>query len=471
MMAGRKMNILIVDDEMHTVDIIAETLAGCDLGIFKAYDKNGALKAIASSDIDIVVTDLKLKNESGIEVVETLKKRYPSSLAIVITAYATVDSAVEAMKKGAYDYITKPFRPEYVKMIIERALENIRLSKKIKDLELIIGQHEQFSGIIGRSAVMKEVFEQIDLAASTDSNVLIFGESGTGKELAAKAIHKKSARSTKPFIVKDCGIGTRELLASELFGYVKGAFTGANETKKGLFELAEQGTLFLDEISTLDVDLQSHLLRAIQEREIRPVGAGHFKKIDVRFIAATNKDLSVLIGGGSFRQDLYFRINVININLPPLRARRDDIPLLLDYFVNKYSHALGKKVERTEKEVLDIFMRYPWPGNVRELENAVERAVLFMKEGILTAKCIPEAILRPDPEASLMPNEGNSSKGILKNLYEVEKEHILDTLKKCGGNQKRCSEVLGISRKTLWEKLKKYGIKSVKNFEAEGGPQ
>jgi two-component system, NtrC family, response regulator len=451
-MVSNNKTILIADDDESLRRIIEYNLSNKGYRIFLADDGEEALNIFKSEDVDIVITDIKMEKVDGLELLEEIKRLKSNALVIMITAHGSIETAVKAMKLGAYDYIIKPFDRDELQIIIEKAQnlqslmsENIRLRQELAD-------HFSLDNIIGASSKMKKIYDMVARVAQSDSTVLLQGESGTGKELIARAIHFNSSRANKPFITVNCSAIPETLMESELFGHVKGAFTGAIKDKSGKFEAAGGGTIFLDEIGDIRKDLQVKLLRVLQEKSIDKIGATQDFNVDVRIIAATNIQLETAIDEGKFREDLFYRISVIPILLPPLRERKDDIPLLVQHFVGKH----GGKDCKMLPEVLDILKRYDWPGNVRELENIIERAiVLKKKDNVIAPEDVPDHIKRKQSSSQMsleIPDEG------LK-LEEVEKALIINALNKSGQNQTRAAELLGISRNTLIYRIQKYDIK------------
>ncbi len=446
-----KANILIIDDEETMRDSCRQTLSRDGNRIEVAESGSKGLSLLEAESFDLVILDLKMPGLSGMEVLKKIKQNDPEAMVVVITGYATIESAVEAMKNGAYDFIPKPFTPESLRVIVKRALdrrelvlENVLLRGELKaDFEPGV--------IIGQSKSMKDVEQLVQKVGPTDTTVLISGESGTGKELVARAIHRYSGRRDKPFVAVDCGSLVENLFESELFGHVKGSFTGATATKYGRFELANGGTLFFDEIGNISINIQTKLLRVLQEREITKVGGSQVIKVDVRIVAATNKDLQKAVKAGTFREDLFYRLSVVPITLPSLRERRDDIPLLADYFLEKYNKKRKKNVRAISDRAMKALVEYDWPGNVRELENAIERAVVLAEDDIVS----PSELLYYGLSVETPPR---SDDGKSQRLVDVEKEHIARTLKMLKGHRGKTAERLGIDRKTLRLKLKKYGI-------------
>ena len=440
-----KGRLLIVDDELSVRDSLAKWFGEEGYEVATAESANEALTRVAEQAFDVALVDIKMRGTDGIELQRRLHEIHPDMLVIIMTGYASVETAIAALKNGAYDYVNKPLDPDEIAHLVAKAMshrqtqqENVRLKETVADLA-----HP--SDIIGQSGAMKHIFDAIETVAPTDATVLITGESGTGKELVARAIHAGSNRRCHPMVVIHCGALTETLLESELFGHEKGAFTGAQYRKKGKFEIAEGGTVFLDEIGDISLKTQTDLLRVLQEREIVRVGGNQTIKVDFRIIAATNKDLEQLIEEGKFRPDLYYRLNVFHIELPPLRDRREDIRALVDHFVRKFSREMNKKITRVAPAAMNLLQQYAWPGNIRELENAVERAMVVAQEPDLREQ---DFTLKSRTGAIL---------GGPRCLDDVEKEHILRVLDECGGNQTRAAELLGIDRVTLHHKLKKYG--------------
>jgi len=444
-------NILVIDDEETMRDSCQQALSQQGNKVEVAEDGVRGLAMLEKELFDLVILDLKMPGLSGMEVLKKIKESDPEAVVIVITGYATVESAVEAMKRGAYDFIPKPFTPDSLRMIAKRALEKRRLS--LENVLLRTELEDRFGPgvIIGQSKSMREVEELVRQVAPTDTTVLISGETGTGKELVARAIHSQSNRKGKPFIVVDCGGLVESLFESELFGHVKGSFTGATETKHGRFEVANGGTVFLDEIGNISMNIQAKLLRVLQEREITRVGSSQVIKVDVRIIAATNKDLSKCMKEQTFREDLFYRISVIPIVLPALQERREDIPLLADHFLRKYNRKREKNVTAISEQAMEVLIEYDWPGNVRELENVIERAVVLTRSGVIEPTDLWYYGLR-----AKTPSSSNAAE--VKSLAEAEREHITRTVKMFNGHMGKASEALGIDRKTLRSKLSKYEV-------------
>jgi len=436
--------LLIVDDELSVRDSLAKWFHEEGYEVTTAENGNDALTRLAESRRDAALVDIKMHGMDGVELQRRMHEIDSQLIVIMMTGYASVETAVAALKNGAYDYVTKPLDPDEIAHLVRRALAHKRTEQENIRLRETVAEVARPEDIVGESTVMQRVFDAIETVGPTDATVLITGESGTGKELVARAIHHASPRKFHPLVVIHCGALTETLLESELFGHEKGAFTGAQYRKKGKFEIAEGGTVFLDEIGDISLKTQTDLLRVLQEREIVRVGSNQSIKVDFRCIAATNKDLDKAIEEGKFRPDLFYRLNVFRIELPPLRERREDIPMLVNYFVRKFSLQMNKKITRVSPAAMNLLQQQTWSGNVRELENAVERAMVVAQE--------PE--IRDSDfvfKATLVPNGGP------KSLDEIEKAHILRTLESVGWNQTRAAEILSIDRVTLHHKLKRYG--------------
>lgn len=447
------MNILIVDDDVVTLNLLKEVLERENYTVQLATNGDKAIELLKENKFSIVLSDIRMAETSGIAVLEYIRSNSIDSVTVLMTAFGSVETAVESLKKGAFDYISKPFKLDHLKAIISRAAEHW---KKSKDHAVIspVSEKESFQSntLIGKSPAIVDVYKTLARAAFSDSNVLIEGESGTGKELVAKSIHNNSHRQANPFIAVNCGAIPENLLESELFGHVKGSFTGAVATKKGLFEDADGGIIFLDEIGDIPMSLQSKLLRVLQEREFRSVGSNKSVLINVRVIAATHRDLDAMVKAGTFRQDLYYRLKVISIKLPALRERMEDLSELVGHFLGKYSDRNNKQVSHISPEAMDILQRYPWPGNIRELEHVIERAVAMTRTTIIYPEDFPVELLHTPPA---MADERPAGQ---KTLDDVEKEHILQVLKEVHFNKSKASEILGIDRATLYRKAKRYGI-------------
>ena len=447
-----KPKILIVDDEGIVRDFISEVLIRMGHAPLTAESGAKAIGYLNQGEFDVVITDFKMPEITGADVLRKALELWPDCRVIMITAFGTIEHAVSAMKMGAHDYITKPISPDHLEMVVAKALEYKNLRAENRVLKREVGEKYSFENIIGKSRVMQEVFELIRRASPSDSTILISGESGTGKELVAKAIHFNSPRENGPFIKMNCAALPEGLIESELFGHEKGAFTGAVKTTRGRFELADGGTLLLDEISEIPQTLQAKLLRVLQEREFERIGSGQSMSVDVRVIATSNRDLKEEIANGGFRDDLYYRLNVIPIDLPPLRSRREDIPIICDFFLEKFCRNFGVPEKSLSTKVLEMFESYSWPGNVRELENLIERAVVISKNQELTPRDFPPELASGIAAASSRSLEVGMSVG------EAERILIIKTLKAHAGNKTRAAEILGISTRTLRNKLHEYGM-------------
>jgi len=444
-------SLLIVDDEPSARFTLSMLLKRAGYRVDEAGEVEEAVRRLGQEPYDVVVTDLRMGGQGGIEILKAAKKVNPSPEVIILTAYGSISSAVEAMKLGAFDYLTKPFEPDEMLLSIQKALERKSLLKEVQYLRDQLRGRYGSNAMVVRSPRMQAVLETASQVARTDATVLIQGESGTGKEVVARAIHAWSPRAEHPFIAIDCASLPETLLESELFGHVKGAFTGALAAKKGLFEEGDGGTIFLDEVGVMPASTQVKLLRVLQERVIRRVGSTTPIQIDIRILAATNQDLKTLVQKGAFREDLYYRLNGIVLTIPPLRERREDIIALADHFVKLFGDRVGRKVRGISSEAMDILLRHPWPGNVRELEKAIERAVVLGHSEFIMPEDLPPNLLGQDDLKPLPPKKRMT-------LAELEKAHILSALYEHGWNQTKAAEELGISRTTLWRKLKEYQI-------------
>lgn len=450
-------NILIVDDEKGQRDILRTILAGQGYEVLTSPNGMDALRLFRETKLDVVLTDLKMPGLDGIALLKNMLKENNQANIIIMTAHGTIHSAVEAMKLGAFDYLLKPFEMDELLVVVKKAVEKTNLLKENALLKEQLEERFSIDGIIGKSGAMQEIFKILKKVCGTNSTVLIYGESGTGKELIAKAVHYNSPRRDRPFMAINCAAIPETLLESELFGYERGAFTGASSRKIGLFESANQGTLFLDEVAELPITLQAKLLRVIQEKEIRRLGGKDTIKVDARIIAATNKKLEDQIKQGRFREDLFYRLNVIAIKLPALRDRSEDIPRLIEYFIKKHSKTISKKIAGVSKDAMVVLMNYPWPGNVRQLEFAIERAMLLADDGAdIDAKLLPNEILHIASQTGKMDFE-IPSQGI--SFEELEKELIIKAMGKTGWVIAKAAELLGMSYKTLQYRLNKFGIR------------
>jgi two-component system response regulator AtoC len=446
-------SVMIVDDEKNIRFALKVTLEREGHNVDEAASGPECLEKIGMKPYDVVITDLKMDEMNGLELLKILKERAPEVQVIVITAYGTIDTAVEAMKMGAFEYIAKPFQPDEMVIVVSRALELRGLARKVQSLEAKVKERYKLEGIVGTSPEMQKVFKLVADIARSDSTVLITGESGTGKELVANAIHYNSHRADRAFVTINCAAIPEALQESELFGHRKGSFTGAIRDKKGLFQEAHEGTLFLDEVASASRSTQSKLLRFLQNGEIRRLGDTAPKFADVRLVAATNVELEKAIAQGSFREDLYYRLNVIPIHMPPLRERKEDILLLTHHFRRKYATGCGKTVDFVSPEAQRVLMEHSWPGNVRELENAVEYAVTLADGGLIDIEHLPPLVRSGAQQQHAQTRGGRS-----RTLSEIERDHIRNVLESCEWNQERAATQLGIGRTTLWRKLRKYNI-------------
>jgi DNA-binding NtrC family response regulator len=452
--------ILVVDDEENMVHFLTKLLRAEGFVVEGTGTGEAALDRLRDAPFELVLTDLKLPDTDGIEILKAARELHPETVVVLITAHGTIESAIEAMRAGAYDYVTKPFRASEILQVVNKALERVRLRREVVQLRQAVEQRFGLAGLVGKSAKMQEVYTQIEKFAAARGVVLIQGESGTGKELVAKALHFNSPRKAGPFVVIDCGAIPEALQESELFGHEKGAFTGAIATKKGLFEEAHGGTLFLDEVAELAPGLQAKLLRALQDGEIRRVGGTKTLRVDARVIAATNRDLAAEVRDGAFREDLFYRLNVFPIFLPPLRERREDIPLLVDHFLDRIAQDGGGPLKRLSPEALRAMLAYPWPGNVRELEHALERAALLSEGETITARDLPPEILAPGDELTVsLPGSTEGFKETMARVIrDVEVRLIRRALAQSGSNRTEAARILGISRRALLYKLKEYNL-------------
>ncbi len=453
--------ILVVDDEQSLRDVLSIMLKRAGYAVTSAMDGEEAIEFLNKEIFDLVITDLRMPKLDGMEVLKAVKSASPETVVLIITAFATADSAVEAMKQGAYDYLTKPFQVDEVQLIIRNALEKRRLTTENILLKREMASQSSFAQLVGQSEAMQKVFDVVRKVADSKSNVLICGESGTGKELVARAIHYNSARSVLPFVAVNCSAVPETLLESELFGHMKGSFTGAISNKAGLFEIANGGTIFLDEIGDTTPTIQVKLLRVIQEREFRRVGGNQDVKVDVRVVAATNKDLEQAVAEGSFREDLYYRLDVIPIRLPPLRMRTSDIPLLVNHFLERFSKESGKAKPVISPEAMHILLGHEWRGNVRELENLIERVVAFSMGGPVTDVEVRGWLHRPTTQSqqSAMPldltDEGLDLEGLING---IEKDLLLKALERSKWVKKKAARMLRLNTRSFRYRLEKYAI-------------
>lgn len=442
--------LLIVEDEETLCESLGRVFLREGYGVETAMSAESAIKILETASYDLIITDIILPGINGIELLKKCREQNPEQIVIIITAFASLETAVEALRAGAYDYVIKPIIHDEIKRVVRNALreralriENLLLKKQIEE-------RYDFEKIIGQSSEIKSLIDDVKKIAGSRSNVIIFGETGTGKELFARALHYNSLRRDKPFIPINCSAIPENLLESELFGYVKGAFTGAVAAKRGLFEEADGGTVFLDEIGDLSQPLQAKLLRVIDDREIRPLGGVQARKVDIRFITATNKNIADMVKNGAFREDLYYRVNVVTLKLPSLRERKDDITILTRHFLLKYSSDIGKNVQFIDDKALNLLMNYNWPGNVRELQNIIERAVLITESNTIFPEHLPEGLMASATFVSESLDKALS-------IEDYTKESILKYQEEL--NEQKLADMLGITRKSLWEKRKKWGLK------------
>ncbi len=441
--------LLIVDDDPIALDLLREVLSKEGYEITSALSGEEAISRGNENFFDVIITDVRMGEKDGMDVLRSFKKTSPETAVVMITAFGSIDTAIEAIREGAFDYISKPFKLEEVKITVRRALEQRKLLRENQYYRQELLEKYQFKNVIGRTSQMFQVYKTIARVADTQSTLLLYGERGTGKELIARSIHFNSRRSDRPFVTVDCSSLVETLMESELFGHVRGAFTGALQAKRGLFEEADGGTLLLDEVGNLSLSTQAKLLRFLQEHEIKRVGGTESIKVDVRVIAATNQLLEPLVKSGNFREDLFDRLNVVSINLPPLRERKEDIPLLVIHFLQKSSEENRKQISYVSPEALDILTQYSWPGNVRELKHAVERAVVLSTHPIILPEDLPKKMFEEVKGKEIQfPEE-------LLPLREVERRYVLKVLRETKGNKKKASEILGIDRTTLYRILEK----------------
>jgi len=440
--------VLVVDDDLEMCGLLSNVLRGEEFSVITVNDSLEASKILKKEEFDIVITDLKMKGLKGLDLLEKTKQVSPLTPVIIITAFGTIESAIKAMKMGAYDYITKPFQMDELVITVKKALENRLLKKEVVRLKKEVESRYQFHQLIGKSPSMKKIYDLIERISDTSSNVLITGVSGTGKELVAKAIHYNGTRKEGQFIAVNCAAIPETLLESELFGYKKGAFTDAKSDKKGLIFEANEGTLFLDEITEMPLTLQAKLLRVIEEREVRPLGDTNSYPIDIRIITTSNRDIKSLIQQGQFREDLYYRLKVIDIELPSLHDRKEDIPLLTQHFIIKFSNELKKNIRGVSEEALKFLLNYSWPGNVRELENVIQRAIILTRHETILPEDLPDIVIHGK-------DEGLTEKGLREKytVDQLEKEYIKKVMIQVGGNKSKAAGILGLDRKTLYRKL------------------
>jgi len=447
--------VLIVDDDRAMCQLLIDLLREEGYETDVAYEGETALQKSRQSYFDLTITDLMMPKMRGVELVQRLREIDNGALVLLITGFGTIESAVEAMRAGAFHYVTKPFRNEEILIQIKRALEQKRLEQEVQRLRTEVRAHHRFQNIIGQSVAMKKILETVAQVSDLPANILIEGESGTGKELIARAIHANSSRATGPFIAVNCAAIPETLLESELFGYVRGAFTDARKDRSGLFREANGGTLFLDEIGELPVTLQTKLLRVLEDKEVRPLGANQGEKVDTRVLSASNRNLEELVRSDKFRQDLYYRLNVIRIELPPLRHRGDDVPLLVRHFVEKFAAGAKHQVDGIDAEALAALKNYDWPGNIRELEHMIERAVLLGKGSRIGLQDLPANVVA-DGESSVVLAQALTRQLTLRDL---EREYVAKVLDATNGNKTEAAKILGVDRTTLYRKLEEYKLK------------
>jgi two-component system response regulator PilR (NtrC family) len=452
--------VLVVDDEQSMRELLGIMLKQVGYDVTLADGGETAVEALKNDAFDLVITDLRMRKVDGLAVLRAAKEHSPRTVVLVVTAFASTETAVEAMKLGAYDYVTKPFKLDELRLTIANALERKRLQDENRELKRQLRREHGFEGFIGKSQRILDVFETIRKTADSGSTVMITGESGTGKELVARAVHLESARRAGPFVSVNCGAIPETLMESELFGHVKGAFTGAVASTEGLFAAADGGTLFLDEITEIPQTVQVKLLRATQEREIRRVGDTRDVKVDVRLIAASNRDLTKAVADGVLREDLYYRLNVIPIHMPPLRERIEDIPLLVAHFVARITKDVGKSVQAISPESLAILERYHWPGNIRELENVVERAIVLGSGELLSPESLPPHLHAPRDEQAVSVEIPPTGMDLEDTLSRIENRYIRLALERSGWLQVRAAELLGLSFRQFRYKLQKHGLRA-----------
>ncbi len=449
--------ILVVDDDLAHSTTLKTLLSIWGYDVICVEDGEDAVYFVKKTPFDLILMDIKMIKIDGIEALKRIKGYNPAIPIIMMTAYSSVESAVEALKAGAYDYLIKPLDFDALRLNIQRALEHLELKKENKRIKQRLGENFDFNNIIGKSESIKKLLEKVAMVAPSDANVLITGESGTGKELIARAIHLNSNRKQGPFITVNCAALTETLLESELFGHEKGAFTGADKRREGRFVGANNGTIFLDEIGEMPMSMQPKLLRVIQEKEVQPLGSDKTVKVDVRIIAATNRDLEDEVIKGNFREDLFYRLNVVNLHMPSLRDRRDDIPILANYFLKLYAEKNKKQIKGITPRAMDLLLKHNWPGNVRELENAMEHAVVLSTGEYISEKELPLRI-RKNLQPNIIEEDAKTARDQAISLDEIEKQAIIRALKIAGGNKSEAARILKINRRTLYLKMGKYGI-------------
>jgi two-component system response regulator PilR (NtrC family) len=459
--------ILVIDDEKSILDLLSVVFEKEGYIVKTSLSATRAVELMGNEDFDIIISDIKMPRMSGMELLRYVRENRPDIPIVMITAYGTIKQAVEALKAGAMDYIVKPFDVEELKIIVAQGMEKKRLKEENLFLKKELKEKFDFENMIGKSKVMQEIYNLIEKVAGTDSTVLVTGESGTGKEIAARSIHYMSTRRERAFVSINCGALPENLLESELFGHVKGSFTGAIVNKKGMFEIAEKGTLFLDEVSEMSPWTQVKLLRALQDKRIRRVGGTEEIPVDVRIIGASNQDLKKSIKEGNFREDLFYRLNVISFEMPPLRKRKEDIPLLVTHFLEKYCNGMGRQMKRIAPEVFGVLESYPWPGNVRELENAIERVVAIEERGTITKGSLPKEMLQPDDKQEVAPSlePGFDLNAVLD---EISSGYVQQALQFSRGNLKEAANILGVNYRSLRYLVEKHGLKNANRGNKDG---
>jgi two-component system response regulator AtoC len=451
--------VLAVDDEADMLEVLEDVLRRPGLAVETERDSGRALLRLGEETFDLLITDLRMPGMDGLALLQAAREADPDLLVLVVTAYPAVESAVEAIRGGAFDYVTKPFEPDHLRIVVDRALSHRRLAWENRFLRRQLAGQAAYQGMIGRSASMRQVFELVETIAPKDANVFVVGESGTGKDLVAHAIHDRSARSGGNFVPVDCGALPEALLESELFGHERGAFTGAVKTNPGLFEFADGGTVFLDEICELPLPLQAKLLRALQERQVRRVGGREMRRADVRVVSATNRDIEQEVLAKRFRQDLYYRLNVVMVRLPPLRERSEDIPVLVAHFLEQFGCQAEREVRGIAPETLGLLVRYPWPGNVRELRNVVERGVSLTNNEFLLPSDLPEALRESRGKGSAFPL-GAFSQARAERVAAFEREYLTALLLRTRGNVSQAARLGGIPRGSLHRLMRRHNLRS-----------
>lgn len=447
-----KLKILIVDDEVNLLKTLSDILSKNGYYVSVARNARTALRVLEKNGFDIALLDIRMPEMDGVELLERIKEKHAGIEVVIMTAYGTIETAIKSIKLGAYAYMLKPLDIDEMLMNIQKIVKLKSLTEEARFLQWQLEEKHGYKNIIGNSEAMKQVVETIKKVSASDSTILTIGGSGTGKEMVSDAIHYSSRRYAKPYVKINCAAFPENLLESELFGYEKGAFTGADKQKKGKFEVADGGTLFLDEIGDMPLAMQAKLLRVLEKGEFERLGGNEVIKVDVRFIAATNQNLEKMIKERRFRSDLFYRLNTVIINLPPLMERKEDIHLLIEHFIEKFSTEMNKKAPRVVKEAMDLIISYPWPGNVRELANAIERATIFCEDGVIRPSDLPPNVRAGDAETP------STETPVDLTLEALEKRHISNMLKRTNGNKNEAARMLGIHRETLYKKIKKFNI-------------